>query len=69
VHRDLRGVDHQLVADTPERDGEPFLEVHDDVVLRDGVQLPGFQFQKLVAPHFQFIKQVTGYNSLLAYQL
>ena len=23
--------------DTPERDGEPFLEVHDDVVLRDGV--------------------------------
>ena len=69
AHRNLRGIDHQLVTDTPERDGEPFLEVQDDVVLGDGVQLPGFQLQKLVAPHLQLIEPVTGYDSLLADQL
>ena len=69
MHRDLCGVDHQFVADAPECDRKPFLEMKDYVIPGCDVPIIRLLFQKLVAPCLQFVEYVAGYNSLLAYQL
>ena len=60
THRDLRGVDHQLVAGLPECHREILREVTDGVRLPLRVQVAGLQLEQPVAPRFQVVEQVTG---------
>ena len=58
MHRDLRGIDHQFVADTAECHGKILREMTDAVHRSLRMQVPGLQFEQLVAPSLQVIEQI-----------